>query len=339
MKDTKSRVLIVCDNQNLTDTFKEFLDDTNTVLIVNSTAEAKECCEKESFHLLIIEAGIEKSKGYNLAQSIKTSSSSTVILVIKPDEIEYRDILYLSGADDYLLLPLNKNEVLQRVACFINNKSDKSNQLKPDERLEILSEIAASIAHDINTPLSYIKGYTEIIKNELSDEKSKESIEGIEKGVNRISKVISVLREIIPNSCDNKKEIDIFHSLTAFLIKNKESFQKFDIFINEKKFDFSVIKSDDFRLLAQADLLYRLWYILLLNSMFLYHTSEDESIFVDIKKNRFKLLVSIKFAKSEFSSISKSVAKKIVKLIGGDIEFGFSDKYSIISIVFDTNLP
>jgi hypothetical protein len=64
-------------------------------------------------------------------------------------------------------------------------------QLRHAERLSVMGELAASLAHEVRNPLGAIRGAVEILENEIpADSANREFVEVLKKEVNRLNDVI-----------------------------------------------------------------------------------------------------------------------------------------------------
>lgn len=82
------------------------------------------------------------------------------------------------------------------IASFLNIEFSKEQGavlqrgLERNDRLSILGEMTAGIAHELNTPLANILGYTELLQSKLTDEQQR-------KDVSKIIKSVIYAREVV----------------------------------------------------------------------------------------------------------------------------------------------
>lgn len=78
------------------------------------------------------------------------------------------------------------------------------------EKLSLVGELAAGIAHEIRNPLTSIKGFTQIIKEGINDEKLKGFMDIILEELERINKIVNEFMFIAkPNETTDIREINM----------------------------------------------------------------------------------------------------------------------------------
>ncbi|MDH7605382.1 MAG: response regulator [Melioribacter sp.] len=99
------------------------------------------------------------------------------------------------GADDFLVKPVENQELLARIRSGVRIYN-LQNELKNAEHNKAVIEMACTIGHKINNPLSSLVLSLKTIENELSEEeKSKlsEELKTINESVDRINKFVQQL--------------------------------------------------------------------------------------------------------------------------------------------------
>jgi PAS domain S-box-containing protein len=121
-------------------------------------------------------------------------------------------------------------------------------KLKKDEIINIKTssvyKLAGGIAHEINTPITYIKGnvefiemYLEDIKEEETKKAIKDSINTIKDGINRVSNIVSAVKELSYDGVCKFDNINIYEViLTACRLGFNRSKRVSPILINKKDF-------------------------------------------------------------------------------------------------------
>lgn len=190
--------------------------------------------------------------------------------------------------------------LLQELNASLNEKIkkevEKSNlqleiiqkeQLK-SVKLSSIAALAAGITHEINTPLTYIKGNFELIQydlEELPESEMKDRIlkdaEVISSGISRISNIVESMREVSQSSSESKERVNLYHTLlTALLINNNKIKQVTKIYINGSLYSVDLAK-DNFTYMSkvQKERIEQVWIIILNNAL-------DELIKIDKYENR-----------------------------------------------------
>lgn len=113
------------------------------------------------------------------------------------------------GADDFLVKPVENQELLARIRSGVRIYK-LQNELKSIEHNKALIEMACTIGHKINNPLSSLSMSVENLHTELKQKADlNEDFDIIEKSIKRIKKLVEDLisiqnPEIIDYTSDNK---------------------------------------------------------------------------------------------------------------------------------------
>jgi len=103
-------------------------------------------------------------------------------------------------------------------------------------KLANIGEMAAGVGHEINNPLSIIKGYISILRKQSSQDIA--ILDKIEKAANRIQHIVSGLRQFVRSTDDDQESVSIPALLTTSVEMMSELFQKDGInltYTNESK--------------------------------------------------------------------------------------------------------
>ena len=129
--------------------------------------------------------------------------------------------------DKRKLQELNQNleqRINQEVEKYIQkDKLHQQEQIK-NAKLTSIGALAAGIAHEINTPLTYIKGNLELMsydimdlpQSDIKDRMSYDS-EKMKEGINRIANIVESMREMSQSSKEVKEKTNIYSTLVTSL--------------------------------------------------------------------------------------------------------------------------
>jgi len=161
-------------------------------------------------------------------------------------------------------------------------------------KLSSIGLVAAGVIHEINTPLTYIKGNIEMFRYDLEEiedspikERIEEDMEKIYGGITRIENIVKSMREISQISSETKKLENIYATLvTALTIVNSEVNTVSKVFINEKEFHLGMDKKElIFLSNVQKQRLEQVWIVIINNAM-------DELIKIeDYEKREFHISI------------------------------------------------
>jgi len=120
-------------------------------------------------------------------------------------------------------------------------------------KFSAIGQMAAGITHEINTPLTYVKGNFEMLVEDimaaLPDSSRKNLMlkdsKSIQEGIERIESIIETMREASQKSREQKEKVNLFELLCASLaLSYNRSKQIVAISMNDKIFDLSLSKSE-----------------------------------------------------------------------------------------------
>jgi nitrogen-specific signal transduction histidine kinase len=99
-----------------------------------------------------------------------------------------------AGAEDYITKPFHPDEVLARVRSLLTI-GDLRRKLVHAERLAAIAQMAVTVKHEVNNPLSVIQGNVELLEVTLADAGPAvhAKLRGIVEQVGRIQQALSRL--------------------------------------------------------------------------------------------------------------------------------------------------
>lgn len=127
-----------------------------------------------------------------------------------------------------------KSELVGALAVIIDLREKRllEAQVLQANRLAGLGELAAGVAHEIRNPLTAIKGYTQILDEELSvNDLKREYIEVILKEVNRLDRIVNGLLAFARPSTSHYRMLDLHDVIeeTLVLIDNSAFRQRIEL--------------------------------------------------------------------------------------------------------------
>ncbi len=189
-------------------------------------------------------------------------------------------VVFNSLEDKRKLQELNQN-LEQRVYEEVkkNIQKDKAHQEErlKNVKLTSIGTLAAGITHEINTPLTYLKGNFEMLQmdiDDVDDENLKnemiESCTKISDAISRISVIVESMREMSQTSSEIKEETNLFSTLvTSLTMAYNVSKQISRIYLNDNEFKLTNIKKDEMQFFAkiQKQRLEQVWIIIINNAL------------------------------------------------------------------------
>lgn len=115
------KILIVEDDVELRQLFSHvLLKNGYTVLGVSNGQEALDAMEQSYYDLIISDVMMPVMDGFELVQQLRADHHVTPVLMITAkDTFEDMRLGFLSGTDDYMVKPVNVNEMVLRVGALL----------------------------------------------------------------------------------------------------------------------------------------------------------------------------------------------------------------------------
>ena len=155
-------------------------------------------------------------------------------------------------------------------------------------RLNTIGSLAAGITHEINTPLTYIKGNFEMMQYDIkglpqSDTKLQlvdDSIKIVD-GINRISNIVEAMREMSQTAKGKSEKTNIYNTIiTALTLSYNRSNQQSKIYVNNNLFTLDIKKDLYlFNSNIQKQRIEQVWIIIINNAL-------DELVKIDNYESR-----------------------------------------------------
>ncbi len=317
--------------------------------------------------LVITDINMPIMDGLEMAEKIKLLNPNIPIIITTA----YGDNKFLRkaieiGIDSYVMKPLDIRELLPSIKKVLSPKvlekkleiQEKENQerLLKSAKYMAIGQLAAGLTHEINTPLTYIKGSVEIIDilmDDLEDEKMKKLLKDefsrIDSGVNRLINIVESMKEVVGNSSEEFLSINIFETVViACIMAYNRSKHISNIKINGEQFTMKMDKNKyTYKAKVQKQRIEQVWIIMInnaLDELIKIKNFDDRELNIHIKDEKENIVIEFEdngggideqimknifepFKSTKDSSglgIGLSIAKKIVDEQSGEISI-FND--------------
>jgi PAS domain S-box-containing protein len=171
---------------------------------------------------------------------------------------------------------------LQKLIFEAVEKNRELTKAHEEERLNdikftAIGQLSAGITHEINTPLTYLKGNLEMLTMDLqgipdsckSKEQLIEDTIDMQNGINRIASIVEAMREMSQNKRVVLESTDIYATLiTSLVISYNRSKQVSKIYLNDKLFTLDMQKEHGICFaMIQAQRVEQVWIIIINNAL------------------------------------------------------------------------
>lgn len=254
------------ENQLLNKNFFKLTDKSSENLLFEITKELKDIDSISNIELVFL---TKNNQEIYLDVSLRTLPDKENIVVV------------INSLEDKRKLQKLNQTLEQRVSDEVQKNIEKDRlhqeqQIK-NAKLTSIGTLAAGITHEINTPLTYLKGNFEILQMDLEDIPDsgikKDMLEGctkIEEAINRIAVIVESMREMSQSSSVAKEKSNIYATLiTSLTMAYNVSKQISKIYLNNEIFSITNIDKTKFEFYAdiQKQRIEQVWIIIINNAL------------------------------------------------------------------------
>ena len=113
------KILIAEDDKELLQLFRHVLVKNGySVTGVTNGVEALEALGESYYDVIISDIMMPQMDGYELVRTLRAEGNTTPVLMITAkDAFDDMRLGFISGSDDYMVKPINVNEMVLRVSC------------------------------------------------------------------------------------------------------------------------------------------------------------------------------------------------------------------------------
>lgn len=132
-----STILLVEDNEAICMGLEFLLtEEKYTCVIAHNKREAKECMERQTLSLVLLDVSLPDGNGFDLCREIKEKTKIPVIFLTAKDE--ERDVVqgFDLGADDYVIKPFRNRELISRIRNVLRRNTPENVLACQDIRID-----------------------------------------------------------------------------------------------------------------------------------------------------------------------------------------------------------
>jgi two-component system sensor histidine kinase/response regulator len=222
------KILLVDDKPENLVVLEELLGHPDRQLIkATSGNDALRMMLKHEVAVVLLDVEMPGMDGYEAAQLMRGAESTRlvpIIFVTAGDRSEERTFRgYEAGAVDFLYKPINAHTLTSKVDVFIDlhRKTRQLEQLNLAlertsgalrEKIGDLEYVTQTLSHDLRAPLRSIRGFSQILAEELGDQLPREAADALQrvlKGGERMAAMVDDLYRLLKLSGDAGTATDV----------------------------------------------------------------------------------------------------------------------------------
>jgi len=213
----KSRILVVDDEQLIRDLLKRILDNRGYEVVVASDGiEALRKIKEAYFDLMIMDLKMPRMAGMELLERVRRIKEDLLVIVITGHgTIETAKEAMKQGCVDYITKPFDVEDILFVIRRafemreLIRDKRELQVQLEIAERLASLAKMGAGIVHEVNTVLTSVKLFLEILQPYLLNSEEERRGRLILEEIGRAEKLIRRFLDFVKPPPSEFTKVDI----------------------------------------------------------------------------------------------------------------------------------
>jgi CheY-like chemotaxis protein len=153
--------------------------------------------QEDSPELLIVDWIMPGMDGPELCRRLRSRSMKALYIILLTSKSNHRDVVQglEAGADDFVSKPYNKDELRARVNAG-RRILELQAQLRQDEKLQGVLEMAGAVCHELNQPLQAMNNYSELLL--MTDPGKDDSVNDMLKNIQAcVSRIGDLTRRIM----------------------------------------------------------------------------------------------------------------------------------------------
>ncbi len=293
-------VLYVEDEENIRTAISSLLTPLfKDILLAINGEDGLELFKKhqDSIDLIVTDINMPKLNGLEMLEKIKEISPFVPMLITTAhNDVSFLHTAIEVGVTGYVNKPIDIRKLLEIIKKNILPIVEKKQlELKLEEqqkeklqsaKFTAIGQLSAGITHEINTPLTFIKGTFEMMQydiEDLEDTPIKENIlndsKTILEGIHRIENIISSMKEMASSSKDGVEDVNIYHTLLVALTMTHNKCKHIsNIYINDELFTTKLDKDKHtFIAKVQKQRIEQVWIVIINNAMDELMKNKDKS--------------------------------------------------------------
>ena len=210
---TIETIMVIDDNLDNLSLMESILECENyNVISIDNGVDGIDLAKRSRPDCIILDVQMPELDGFEICRRLKSQegTSHIPILFLTAKHLDEESVVrgLNEGGQDYLLKPFNYAELIARVKVLLRIKRTEDDlrsayveltkaqqTLLATQKLETVREVVATLAHELNQPLTAIVGNAEILELDVQDSECAETVRIILREANRMSRVVQRLAE------------------------------------------------------------------------------------------------------------------------------------------------
>ncbi len=190
------RVLVVDDNRDMREYVRRLLSTHFAVTTAENGKTALEKIASDPPDLVLTDIMMPEMDGFELLAALRADPAANTIpvILISARTGEEATVEGLSaGADDYLVKPFTAHELAARVQTHLQmarRRREIEEALRKTEKMAAAGQLAASLAHEINNPLSSVTNALYLLKISPLDSDASSLVDTASSELARVSRIV-----------------------------------------------------------------------------------------------------------------------------------------------------
>lgn len=175
-EQSPSRILVVDDEARNRVLLRAYLETKYDVIEAGDGQAALRLLDHTPVDLVLLDVMMPTLNGFDTCREIKNRTHEgflPVLLLTAMTDQDDRNAGLESGADDFLTKPVNRHELLLRVAAFLRLRTqDLEIRRRMDEMRQLQAfkdDLISLVVHDMRNPLLGVSGYLHLLHRKLEE--------------------------------------------------------------------------------------------------------------------------------------------------------------------------
>ncbi|MBL8923580.1 MAG: response regulator [Myxococcaceae bacterium] len=214
----RARVLVVEDNVELRQLFRDLLSGTHDVLLAGDGERGLEAVRKERPDLVLSDVMMPGLSGTSLCAAIKADpalASTPVVLITARSGADAALEGYAAGADEFIEKPFHPRVLLARVQAQLRLRA-LGLQVATQARLAAVGTLAAGVGHEVRNPVNAVLNGARVLAEHATDPDARRLVDVVIDAARRIDHISrALLDHASPGDRGGARPIDVKAGLEA----------------------------------------------------------------------------------------------------------------------------